>query len=216
MKKKGIKVKEISQTCKVHIHIDTEFIYPRKEFRVHISGNPLQCKKAMGKILELIRQVKFYQQYPLKIHVDSQYMACIIGKKGQFIRKIKNVSGAYQVKLFPTRHETQRSGILVINHFNIYNCIKAVGMALNKICTIAKYNMVLPEQKVVKSSVLTAKIVKYGTPKYRIKKSESIQTGIIKGNEVANATQIKYKTISNQNTAEKVSENSAVEAEVNE
>ena len=44
---KGIKIKEINQTCKVHININTELIYyPRKEFRVHISGNPLQCKKS--------------------------------------------------------------------------------------------------------------------------------------------------------------------------
>ena len=48
--KKGFKVKKISQTCKVHIHIDTSFIYyTREEFRVHISGNPLQCKKSNGK-----------------------------------------------------------------------------------------------------------------------------------------------------------------------
>ena len=98
-------------------------------------------------------------------------------------------------------------------------------MELNKICYVqtfqldksrAKYNMVLPEQKVIKSSVLTAKIVKYCTPKYRSKKSESIQTDIIKGNDVDDAIQIKYKTVSNQNTAEKVSENVSVEAEVNE
>ena len=44
--KKGIKIKEISQTYKVHIHISTEFIYyPSKTFREHISGNPLKCDK---------------------------------------------------------------------------------------------------------------------------------------------------------------------------
>ena len=68
--KKGIKIKEISQTCKVHIHIDTEITYyPRREFRVYIAGNPLHCKKAMANILALILQVKKYRQYPLTIHI---------------------------------------------------------------------------------------------------------------------------------------------------
>ena len=59
---KGIKIKEISRNCKARIHVDMEFIYyPWKEFRVNISGNPLQCKMAMRQILELIRQVDFHQ-----------------------------------------------------------------------------------------------------------------------------------------------------------
>ena len=97
----------------MQIHIETEFIYyPRKEFRLHISGNPLQCKKAMGNILELICQVKLHQQYPLKIYVDSPNMARIIGKRGQFLKKTKHITGAYLVKVFPTLHETQRNEYL--------------------------------------------------------------------------------------------------------
>ena len=145
-------------------------------------------------------------------------MAGIIGKKGQFLRKIKHVSGAYLVKMFPTQHKTQRNGMLVIKHFNIYNCIKAVELALNKIVNIqtfqldksrVKYNMLLPEQKVIQSSVLNAKKVKHDTPKYRNKNSESIQTGITKVNDAVNETQNKHKT----KTAEKASKNVTLKAE---
>ena len=50
-------------------------------------------------------------------------------------------SGAYLVKVFPTLHETQRNGILIIKHFNIYNCIKAAGMELSKLRTIQTYQL---------------------------------------------------------------------------
>ena len=92
----------------------------------------------------MIRQVKFHQQYPLKIHVDYPYMAGIIGKRGQFLQKIKHFSGAYLLKVFPTRHETQRKGILVIKHFNIYNCIKAADIALNKLVLSKLSNLISP------------------------------------------------------------------------
>ena len=78
----------------------------------------------MGTSLELIRQIKFHQQYPLKIHVDSPYMAGIVGKSRQFLQKIKYASGAHLVRVFPTPHETQRNGIVLIKLFNIYNCVK--------------------------------------------------------------------------------------------
>ena len=159
---KGAKIKEISQSCKARIHVDMEYIYyPWKEFRVNISGNPLQCKLAMSKILELIRQVSFHQQYPLKVYVESSYMAGIIGKKGQFLQQMKHVSGADFVKVFSTWPDKEKNGVLVIKHYSIYNCIKAAGMALNKLRTMqifqidnsrAKCKISLPDQKV--SSVI--------------------------------------------------------------
>lgn len=159
---KGAKIKEISQSCKARIHVDMEYIYyPWKEFRVNISGNPIQCKMAMSKILELIRQVSFHQQYPLKIYVESSYMAGIIGKKGQFLQQVKHVSGADFVKVFSTWPDKEKNGVLVIKHNSIYNCIKAAGMALNKLRTMqifqidnsrAKCKISLPDQKV--SSVI--------------------------------------------------------------
>ena len=75
------------------------------------------------------------------MHVDYLYMAGIICKRRQVLQKIKHFSGAYLLKVFPTRHETQRKGILVIKHFNIYNCIKAASMALNKLRTIQTFQL---------------------------------------------------------------------------
>ena len=139
---KGIKIKEISRNCKARIHVDMEFIYyPWKEFRVNISGNPLQCKMAMRQILELIRQVDFHQQYPLKIYVDSIYMAGIIGKKGQFVQQIRLVSGADLVKVFSTWPDNEKNGVLVIKHCSIYHCIKAAGMTLNKLRTMQIFQL---------------------------------------------------------------------------
>ena len=41
--KNGSTIKEISRSCKTSIHIDTDvIIYPWKEFRVKISGTPVQ------------------------------------------------------------------------------------------------------------------------------------------------------------------------------
>ena len=57
-----------------------------------------------GKILEFIHKLKFHWQYPLKMHVDSSYIAGIIGKRGHFLQKIKHVSAAYLLIVFPTLH----------------------------------------------------------------------------------------------------------------
>ena len=41
--KNGSTIKEINPNCKTSIHMDTNVInYPRKEFRVKISGKPVQ------------------------------------------------------------------------------------------------------------------------------------------------------------------------------
>ena len=69
--KKGSTIKQISRSCKTSIHIDTNVInYPTKEFRVRISGTPVQCTMTMSKILLLVRQSR--RQYPLKANVDSK------------------------------------------------------------------------------------------------------------------------------------------------
>ena len=88
--------------------------YPLKEFKLKLYRNRLQCKMTIGKTLELIQQVKFHQQYCLKIHVNSPYTVGIIGKKRQFLQQIKYFSGEDVVKVFATRHYTQNSEMIVM------------------------------------------------------------------------------------------------------
>ena len=65
----------------------------------------------MEKIIDLICQVKFQRQYRLKMHVDYSYIAGIIGKRGQFVQKIRNISGAYLLIVFQTLHESKKWSI---------------------------------------------------------------------------------------------------------
>ena len=65
----------------------------------------------MEKIIDLICQVKFQRQYRLKMHVDYSYIVGIIGKRGQFVQKIRNVSRAYLLIVFQTLHESKKWSI---------------------------------------------------------------------------------------------------------
>jgi len=69
--------------------------------------------------------------------------------------------GRILLKFFSTWPDKEKNGVLVIKHYSIYNCIKAAGMALNKLRTMqifqidnsrAKCKISLPDQKV--SSVI--------------------------------------------------------------
>ena len=138
--KNGSTIKEISRSCKTSIHINTNVInYPWKEFRVNISGTPIQCIMTIKQILHLVRLT--HRQYPLKIKVDSKHMSHIIGKKGKFLQKIKHVSRASLVKIFSVLPEHEKNGVLVIKDRRIDNCLIAAEIALIKICTIQTFQL---------------------------------------------------------------------------
>ena len=215
--KKGRTIQEISQMCKANIKIDTKCVVePCREFRVLISGKILNCKKAMKKILQLIRKVNFYKQYALKIVIDSLYLPHIIGREGKFINKIKMTSKAAMVKVFSTWPNNNNDAVLVIKHHKIYGCLKAAGMALHKVRSIKAFQLgkfranckvIQPKQKVMTKHVthINQKPVSEGPPCLHINTSNE--------KEVTKASEIKKIALNEQSVVENTTENSFVKPE---
>ena len=210
--KKGRKIKQISKNSKTNIHIDDSFInYPWNEIKVNISGTPFKCSLAMNNILHLIRQSR--RNYPLKIMLNSKNIPHIIGKRGNFVRKIKNVSKASLVRVFP---ENTKNGVLVIKDTRIMNCIKAAEITLIKIQKTQLFQLHMsqknikhnsPDRRVSQPTILMAQKSNENTQTQE--KTESNNEMIEK--EVDNET---HKSIKNQKTTEDTYENSATEQDV--
>ena len=205
--KKGRTIKHISKNSKTSIHIDDSFInYPWKEIKVNISGTPVQCSLAMSEILHLIRQS--LRNYPLKIMLNSKNIPHILGKRGNFVRKIKNVSRANLVRVFP---ENTKNGVLIIKDTRNINCIKAAEITLIKIHKTQLFQLHMSQAKCKQS--LSDRKVSQATISLAQKSNENTQTqektesnNEMNENKVDNET---HKSIKNQKTAENTYDNSA-------
>ena len=52
--------------------------------------------------MQLIRQVYFHRNYSLQIYLDGSFVPNIIGKGGQFLKRIKHTANTGLVKVRPT------------------------------------------------------------------------------------------------------------------
>ena len=199
--RKGMRIKQISRESRAtKISIDTKTNYVR-QFKVCILGNQLACLIAIRKIIQLVRQVHFHQNYPLQMYLDASYIPGIIGRGGRFLKRIKHTAKTGLVKILPTWPAKERNGMLVIQNCNINNAIKRVRMVLSRIHTIqtfqqeklqAERNIRPSDQKVSHSCLLLANKVN-NSAKEHIKPGP-VQVNITEEKYVDKATETNYKT----------------------
>ena len=193
----GSTIKKVSKISKTSIHIEKYVTNNTfKELKVKISGSPNKCPTAISIILHLIR--KTCKNYPLKLILNSKNIAHIIGKKGNFVRKIKNVSKASFVRVFSISTENSKHGVLLINHLRNYNCIKAVKIALSKIHRIQSVSNSQAKCKMFKSGRKVNQFTVYE----KVNKNSQTEENVIRD-----------KVINNQNTADKTSKSFVIKCD---